>query len=360
MASQSKFLPLLSKRVNFVHRNTMAKRLDRKGKRFALRTVPPTTLPVDGTNGAQVQCPMDLNDQLGDCMEAMACHTDNIWTYGQGKPGFTQSQFDLTAIRQQYMQASGGDNGLDEPTLLNNCWKPGLAGIPAATFVDSLDFDITNTPLAYYLIDQFYAVQLMWSVPDQFINQFQTGAIFDNPMRPDPANGHGTPLADIDASGRFRLWTWGTWCFVSPAFVASVEPQAFVVFSARQFNPATGLDSKGRHITAQAALWQAAGGNVIPPSVIASFPPAPSPTPTPNPTPTPTPVPPAPVPGSIASLVVSDSLAPGTYLVVPQAGEIDQARQRLGLNWSQLLQIIIAILTVLGPIINPTPPPPAN
>ena len=35
---------------------------------------------------------------------------------------------------------------------------------------------------------EFYAVEMAWSVPDAFLQEFQTGASFLSPMTPDPAN----------------------------------------------------------------------------------------------------------------------------------------------------------------------------
>ncbi len=349
--THSKFLPRLQVDAHFTPRHRMLSRFTLQ--KFQRASVPVTKLPVDCTGGATVQCPMDGNDRLGICMEAMAEHVDNIWTYRQGKG--VQSVFDQTLAEAQYKAASGGDNGLDEVTLLNQCWKPGLAGQPAATYVDSLDIDLTNVPLVQYAIDQFYHVCMMWSVPDNFIAGFDTGTVWPSALIPDPNNGHGTPLSDVfgpndmlgglNLNGFYRLFSWGTWCAVSPAFIASVQPAGFIVFSARQFDPATGLDSKGRHISQQAAVWHNGGGNVIPGSVIAAFPPA-GPTPTPSPVPpgpTPTPTPPPPpvtpplfafsVPRAIPKGVRFFLRAPvalpvGNYDVTAHAGRLAEMREQ--------------------------------
>jgi hypothetical protein len=257
---------------------TMTREEMRKGHptarflRPAAPTVPPVTLPIDwtGNAAASLQMPMDGNDQYGDCMVAMACHCDNVRTWMLGKG--TESTFDVNALTQWYLNLAGGDNGLDEGTLLQG-WKQGLVNNSAATVVDYLDIDVNDSALTRYAMDQGFDVCLMWSVPDAFLNDFQTGARFDSPGIPNPNNGHGTPLIDCGTDGDFRLWTWGGWCWVSPAFVASVEPGAFVVFSTRGFDPKTGLDAKGVHITQRAQTWQTCGGKAIPASVISAFPP---------------------------------------------------------------------------------------
>jgi hypothetical protein len=272
-------------------------------------TPPNSTLPIDSSGNGTCNCPMDGNDSLGDCGEAMVCHADNILTYGQGKPGFVESTFAESALESQYRQVSGGDNGLDEPEVVNQIWEVGIAGNKAAVCVDSQDFDITDDALTNWLIDQFYVVQMAWNVPGQFQTGFGHATVWPDALIPDPMAGHFTPLSDVfdsttivngtNLAGFKRLWTWGDWCYVGPKFLASVQPECFVVFSPRQFSLVTGFDSKGRHITVQAAAWQQYTGRSIVASVIAMFPPispVPTPTPTPVPVPVPVPVPPTPAP----------------------------------------------------------------
>jgi hypothetical protein len=358
--------------------------------------IPTTPLPVDSTGNAMVSCPMDGNDTLGDCGFAMAAHVDNIWTFGQGKPGFTESVFNLAALEAQYKQVSGGDNGVDEDMMVGSggAWVVGLANVPAAVVVDHLDIDVTNGPLCQYAIDQFYAVCMAWSVPDAFIDGFNTGTVWPDAGIPDPNNGHYTPLADVGGPadeadgtplfGFYRLWTWGTWCWVSPAFIASVQPQSFVAFSPRQFSLATGLDSKGRHISTQAAKWVAMGGSASKvAAAVALFPPLNGPVPVP-----PGPVPPGPVPppapppspalietvqlsavrkNGIVAWRTPVALAAATYglsLVSADEGHGDDDPFRLpcavaaqdhatAINWPALLAHVQALIAKWGPAAVP-------
>jgi hypothetical protein len=275
---------------------------------------------------------MDANDSLGICGPAMAAHVDTIRTYGQGKPGFTPVLANLAALEAQYEQVSGGDNGTTEDMLVGQTggpggapgpgiWLVGIAGDPTQIVVDHLDVDITDVPLAQYCIDQFYAVEMAWSVPDAFLQGFTTATVWASAATPNPQNGHFTPLSDvagqatitsIDGSGFYRLWTWGTWCWVSPAFVGSVDPECFVTFSPLQFNKATGYDSHGRHVSDQAAAWVALGGDAAKvAAVVALFPPKPAPGPTPDPTPpgpSPSPTPSPAVTLAAAQAAVSNAL----------------------------------------------------
>jgi hypothetical protein len=296
--------------VKFVHRDDMKK--VKRNRALLPKTVTATVLPVDCTGGATVSCPIDGNDVLGDCGLVMSAHMNGIWTYGQGKPGYTELQTPVAQLESQYKTVSGGDNGTDESMLVGDnggpngttapgIWLTGIAGNPIAIIEDHLDIDITDIPLAQYCHAQFYGICMAWSVPDAFIQTWTSGSSWLSPMEPDPNNGHFTPLSDLDASGNMRLWTWGGWCWVSNSFIASVQPESFVTFSTLQFN-AQGYDSHGNHISDQANAWISIGGNAsIVNALVAKYPPKVSPTPTPGPAPAPVPTPtptPIPTPGA--------------------------------------------------------------
>jgi hypothetical protein len=286
-------LPKRGHDVIFVHRDAMKNRAPHASARLAAG-VPSTPLPVDGTGNMGVQVPMDGNDTLGICGPAMLAHDVGILTYRQGNG--VELLTNLAALEQQYLKISGGDNGTDENMLVGpggiyTAAGGGLAGDPREVCADSLDFDVTDVPLTQYLIDQFYDVKMAWSVPDDFINRFDAGVVFSGTPTPDPANGHYTPLADVDASGNYRCITWGTWCWMTTSYVAGVEPQCFASISPLQFDPTSGLDSKGRHVSMQAAKWVALGGSQAKmTALVAMFPPL-TPTPPPPTPPTPTPSP---------------------------------------------------------------------
>jgi hypothetical protein len=285
-------VPKLNITAHFTPRQAMRRRGVFREFQHTAPIIPATVLPVDCTGDGKVIALMDHNDAYGICGFAMANHVDGIWTFGQGKPGWKESVCDQDALLAQYLRVSGGDNGVDEAMMVGSggAWRVGIAGNPAACIVDALDIDVANIPLAQFCIDNFYNVCMAWSVPDDFIKGFDTGTVWTNADTPNPMNGHYTPLADVRTDGLYRLFSWGTWCWVGPKFVASVQPQCFTAFSARQFDPATGLDSKNRHVTTQAKVWSSCGGNAIPASVINAFPPPGGVVPPPPPPPPPPPV----------------------------------------------------------------------
>jgi hypothetical protein len=280
---KERWLPGAGHFVKFPHRDKLRPFPEGTPDAKLPTTIVAPPLPVDCTGDGSVKAPMDWNNTLGDCMEAMSCHGDNIWTYGQGKAGYTESVFNQQKIRKQYLQKSGGDNGLSESDLVasNGIWKVGLAGNKEACIVDHLNVNVKNVALAQYIIANFYHLPMMWSVPDAFINDFKAKAVFANAMTPDPNNGHGTPLTDVvnvpghGSTWFYRLYTWGAYAYVSQAFVDSVDPQCFAVLSARQFN-ASGFDSHGNHVSVIGPKWVAIGGSAsAAAALIAKFPPLP-------------------------------------------------------------------------------------
>jgi hypothetical protein len=258
--------------VRLVHRDDMRAARPKRARASLPPQVPATPLPVDSSGNGTCPCPMDGNDQYGDCGPVMCAHTNGLRTFGQGKPGFQILQAPVAALESQYEAVSGGDNGTTEDMLVGNAggpggaagpgiWLTGIAGDTSATVVDHLDLgDGSNAALVQFCLDQFYSVCKAWSVPDEVLNTFVSGCSFLTPLPADPANGHFTCISDVDADGNYRDWTWGGWFLESPAFMAGTDPECFVTFSALQFN-AQGYDSKGRHVSDVAASWVSIGGN---------------------------------------------------------------------------------------------------
>jgi hypothetical protein len=271
--------------IKLFHRDDMRASRPKRARASLPPQVPATTLPVDSSGNGTCPCPMDGNDSLGDCGPVMCAHVNGLRSYGQGKPGFAILQAPVAPLEQQYETVSGGDNGTTEDMLVGNAggaggssgpgiWLEGIAGDPSATVADHLDLgDGSDAPLIQFCLDQFYAVCKAWSVPDEVLQTFQSGTSYLTPLPYDAANGHFTPFSDADADGNYRDWTWGGWFWESPAFMAATQPECFVTFSHLQFSNATGYDSKGRHVSDQAAKWIAIGGNAsIVNALVATFP----------------------------------------------------------------------------------------
>lgn len=324
-STHKKWLPNHGQWVHFTHRDVLRRNRPTRIKASLPAAVPATALPVDCTGNAAVSCPMLANDRYGDCGPVMCAHSDQIRTFGQGKAGFTEVVVNEAALVSQYEQYSGGDNGTDEAMLVGpgGLWLVGVAGDSTQTVVDHLDVDLTNPALAAFCHDQFYGICMAWSVPDAFLNGFAQGTVWTGAATPNPQNGHYTPLSDIDASGKYRCWTWGAWCWMDQAYVNSVDPECFVTFSALQFSKATGYDSHGRHVGDVAAAWVSIGGNAsIVQQVVAQFPPKAQPPAPPSPTPTSSPT------LAQAQAAVAAALGGGAALVTKQQA-LDEANAGL-------------------------------
>ena len=191
-----RYVPRLQMYAHFTPRSQMTGSGMKRLKATSFRT-PPTVLPVDLSGNAGMVNRMYGNDQYGDCGYAMCKHVVDLWTYGRGQSGWTQAADDTAALVAQYLKKEGGDNGCDEDDLVGGegVWMSGLAGNPKQIVVDHLDIDVTDTALVQYLMSQGWPVEMAWSVPDAFLQQFTTAAVFASPMAPNPNNGHYTPLA---------------------------------------------------------------------------------------------------------------------------------------------------------------------
>lgn len=245
------------------------------------------TLPIDWAKS--LDFPMDLNNQYGDCYYAAGCHADNTWTGNAG----TESFFSLAAIKTRYFALSGGDNGLYDSQMQGEMMNRYLADVPAAKIVSWANLDATDVAATQTAMQRYGAVIFTFAVASNWINNSNTGAIWDAANFRANNNGHAVIFNGCDTRGYYKLQTWGTYVWITPAGVRVCDPGAWVAFSVRWFNP-LGYAPNGIHIAELAKQWKADTGKIIPDAVISAFPPA-GPVPPPLP-PTPPPVPPGPTP----------------------------------------------------------------
>jgi hypothetical protein len=219
---------------------------------------PPVNLPIDWTKNNTLAFPIDGNDTYSDCLYAAACHGDNTFTGNNGP----ESNFPLATIVQDYLQLSGGDNGLNEGQIVG-AWQQGVASTASARILAALNLDPTNAAAVQAAIYFFGGIFFMLAVPDTWLNSFQTGAVWDAPAVPDPSKGHAVWWNGVAVSGNYKLQTWGTYGWITPAGVAVCDPSCFVVFSPRWFN-AQGIAPNGMTYNQLLALWAQFGGGQIP------------------------------------------------------------------------------------------------
>lgn len=267
-------------------------------------TLPPATLPIDWTKGSTLSFVMDGNDQYGDCYVAQAEHIDNAWTGTIG----TESVFKDSDTISWYEQLSGGDNGLSEGQIMS-AWEKGLPGITQATILDYLDIDPTNQPLMAAGMFNFGPISFTCSLFDKWYSSFVEGGTWDAVPGASPDLNDGHAIAFTQAlPGKYRLQTWGSWCWITQAGINVCDAAATIMFSIRMFNP-QGYAANGLHISYLAPLWVQAGGSNKVLAAVSQFPPASGP-PVPVP-PGPPPTPPGP-PVSIGTMTLSKVVS-GNY-----------------------------------------------
>ncbi len=276
MAPESKttkvLIPSIDREMHFVHRDVM--RSERPLSFFrSNKPWPVAQIPIDWYEN--LIFPIFGNDKYGICGGAMAAHGDQTFTGVNGN----ESDFDLNKLIAQYLSVSGGDRGLTEDMVINQIWKQGIAGNRDAIIYDAIDLNPDPASIAS-AIANYGVVCLGMSVPDRWISAFawNGGAIWDGPANPNPRYGHYVLLNGVDAKGRFRVQTWGSWAWLTPLGLASCDPDAFTVFSPRWFHPKSGIDPTGASYEEKAALWIRLGGQKLPPS---PFPPPAPPVPEP-------------------------------------------------------------------------------
>jgi hypothetical protein len=255
---QPRVLPRLGITAKFLDRNAM--RMGHPTLRFSLTgEFPKATLPIDWTKGNRLSFPLDGNgyDQFGDCMYAAACHADNTFTGNTG----VESSFDPVNIIKGFLDAGGSpDNGLNEGQIIS-AWRSGLAGQPDAGIIATSGIDPTDATAVQTAIYLFGGVFFMLNVPDTWLS-LATGGTWDVPATADSNNGHAVWWNGVDTDGNYKLQTWGTYGWITPAAVKVCDPSAFVVFSLRWFN-SEGVAPNGLTFTQLAALWQQFGGGPL-------------------------------------------------------------------------------------------------
>jgi hypothetical protein len=157
---------------------------------------------------------------------------------------------------------SGGDNGLLNEGKIIGAWEHGLANTPAASILDALDLDPTDASSMQAAIYFFGGVFFTLAVPDAWAQSFETDAVWDAPATPGD-QGHAIWWNGVNVEGHYKLQTWGTHGWITPAGVAACDPSCFVVFSLRWFNN-KGMAPNGMTYAQLAALWVQFGGNPIP------------------------------------------------------------------------------------------------
>ncbi len=220
---------------------------------------------------------MHLNNRYGDCYYAAIVHLFEVWYGLMGVPVTFTDTGKANSIERRYLTLSGGDNGLSDQDVqgemmkASNPYQGYTADVPGTGIIDYLYIDPNNAD-AMKRSMCFGPVIYTFTVANNWINNSGTGAIWDASTYRANNNGHAVIFAGYDSEGKYKLYTWGTYVWITPAGVRVSSPTAWVAFSVKSFNE-KGLDYAGVHIVDRANQWRAAGGKAIPSSIISLFPP---------------------------------------------------------------------------------------
>src|SRR5579872_1616903 len=215
-------VPHLGITAHFVDRKAMkAGHPTMKFKARPAAAAPKTAQPIDWTKGDSLTFALLGNGAYGDCMEVLACHGDNTFTGNVG----TESVFVESAVVADYLALAGGDNGLDEGTLLKG-WGRGIGGIQQANILDALDIDPNNGALMQSAMQLYGGIGFTLAVPDPWYANFNTNYVWDaGPgIAANPANGHGVWLNGYDPVRGFKDQTWGTHGWITQGGIAVCDP----------------------------------------------------------------------------------------------------------------------------------------
>lgn len=181
---------------------------------------PGYTVPSVVDYGSHVTSwPVALNDRLGDCTAADACHGIQVWsTYGQGQT-VTPADADVVA----FYSGSTGYNPADPSTdqggnmqdVCNYFLKTGMAGHRIAAF---FQVDPANADLLRAALWLFGGVSVGFPFPKSAMDQFDNGQPWDVVDGAPIEGGHDVLLVGMTAGGNYRVVTWGRVQEVTPAF----------------------------------------------------------------------------------------------------------------------------------------------
>lgn len=316
MSNKLVFIPHLGRTVCLVNRNQL--RFGLHGRRFEtprhlarlMANLPSPPATFSWSKGGRLSYPILGNDQYGDCYYAAVCHAAQTYTGNAG----TECSFSQAQVVTRYLQIAGGDNGLDDATIMPE-WKAGICGPNGPhKILDEMTVnpqDDASTALAMWA---FCGLIYTAGLPDVWVKNPQPGSIWDA-APPDQSNGHAMLLTGKDPRGYYEDQTWGfnppVW--LTPAGLKGSDPELIVAFSLDMFN-AQGIAPNLMSYDDLANLWKACGGRPLPPNPFVNPPTPPTPAP-PGPNP-PGPTPPTPTPGATSVLMLTGNpLLPGTYVI---------------------------------------------
>jgi len=223
--------------------------------------------------------PMYLNDQIGDCTEAMVGHIlENTSTYAGNPPVGISDQDVLTA----YERVSGynpADPSTDQGAVLQDVYgdwrKTGVGGHKALCFAQ-VQHD--NRPEVKQTVQHFGAVGIGITVTQAMMDDFTAGRPWRNSTG-QQLGGHAVPVVGYDAENAYVV-TWGRVQAMAWGVYTDVTEEAWVAVLPEWFSSA-GVDPEGVDLHGLGAAFAEITGEDNPFPAPSPPPPAPGPAPQP-------------------------------------------------------------------------------
>lgn len=247
--------------------------------------------------------PMYLNDQLGDCTEAMVGHViENVSAYGAGL-SIAINDEDVLAAYERVSGYNPADPGTDQGAVLQDVYgdwrKTGVGGHKTLVFAQVNHTRDTELMTA---VQHFGAVGIGIMVTQSMMDAFNAGAPWTGAGGA-TLGGHAVPIVGYDAVFVYVV----TWVRVQPmtwGCLTDVTDEAWVAVLPEWFD-AQGHDPEGVDLHGLGEAFHELTGQANP---------------FPAPAPGPSPVPPGPTPGPVVTADETLAAAAGEWLTHRHSG----------------------------------------
>ena len=213
---------------------------------------------------------MNMNDALGDCVEAFVAHAIGVFTCNAGQ-GVVLTDGQIVGMYEAMGGYVPGDPATDQGTDMGTAlsvWQQ--SGTPTGynKISGSLAVDATNTEECRQAIYLFENLMLGLELPDAYVNPFPSnnGFTWDVAGLPNPSQGHCIGAFNYaSGAGNFGIATWGMTGFMTEAALAEYCSPAnggelYTVLSHETIIRAKAKAPNGFDFTQLLADFQALGG----------------------------------------------------------------------------------------------------
>jgi len=175
------------------------------------------TLPasVNYTSGMPSDLGMALNNSLGDCVEAAACHSVQVWSFNAsgGKAMVTPTDAQVEQAYEQWGGYVPGNPNTDNGTVIQVALQDWLkTAFDANVLAGFVEIDVTNWQLVQETIFECGLIFIGMNVPAYIENLESPGSIWDVDPTGDNSSigGHCVAATGYQKNSNINFITWGS------------------------------------------------------------------------------------------------------------------------------------------------------